>query len=359
MLTRDQFVYDLPPERIAQTPAEPRDASRLLRVDRQQQHVSHHIFSDLPTLLRPGDVLVVNNTRVLPCRLVGHKPTGGQVEVLLARRLRTEHDHEVWEALTRPGLKTGQSALVTGPTTTLTITALTDDDLVRTVRVDQSGAALLTALHELGHLPTPPYIRAWVGNEDRYQTIFGTREGSAAAPTAGLHFTERTFADLAVRGITVVPVTLHVGLGTFLPVKTRDVSAHQMHSEWYQIEQSTADTMSAAKRDGRRVVAVGTTVVRTLETLAQQYDPRQLPAACGDTSIFITPPYPFRVVDALVTNFHLPESTLVMLVSAFASYPQTPDVFTSFPTSLLGRAYAEAIAHNYRFFSFGDAMLIE
>lgn len=355
------FDYNLPPELIAQTPAEPRDASRLLRVDRQSQEISHHHFFDLPTLLRPGDLLVLNNTKVMPLRLFGKKTSGGAVEILLVKKHEVHEETEVWEALTRPGLKEGQTVIFGD--NELTATALGPKDYTRLVELSAAGDSLLGLLDKLGELPTPPYIKAFTGDPQRYQTIFAEHAGSAAAPTAGLHFTPSVFAALQERGVEIAYVTLHVGLGTFMGVKTENILEHKMHSEFYELTAETAAKINAAIAEGRRVIPVGTTSMRTLES-----------AVCGDriesekffvqanskeTDIFIYPGYKFTVCSALITNFHLPKSTLVMLVSAFTSAPQTDIPFSTFSQSLIGRAYQTAIENEYRFFSFGDAMLLE
>ncbi|MCD8485086.1 tRNA preQ1(34) S-adenosylmethionine ribosyltransferase-isomerase QueA [Candidatus Woesebacteria bacterium] len=356
------FHYDLPPELIAQTPVEPRDHSRLLVVDRQTKQFSHQHFYDLPTLLSSGDLLVVNNTKVLPVRLHGQKDTGGKIEVLLTKQISLESDHEVWQALTKPGLKVGQTVHFSSgksPDQTLTLTCVEDEGYTRLVKTSLRGPELLHALDALGEIPTPPYIEAFVGDPDRYQTIFAKHAGSAAAPTAGLHFTPDVFAALAEKGIDVVEVTLHVGLGTFLPVKVDDITEHKMHSEWYEVTPKAAERINAVKSAGKRVVAVGTTSMRTLESAAfTENGVGQVRAEAKETELYVYPPYQFQVCDAMITNFHLPESTLLMLVSAFASAPQTDEPFVDFSSSLIGQAYQTAIAEKYRFFSFGDAMLI-
>lgn len=355
-LRTEDFFYSLPEGRIADTPVEPRDSSKLLVLERQTGSLTDKVFSDFPSLLQPGDLVVLNNTRVLPVRVFGRKSTGGEVEVLLIRphspALPNTSLPVAWEALTRPGLKPGQTVIVGDGALTFTCLDQPAEGYSRLLSPSLIGDELVTALKQWGSLPTPPYIKEFTGDPERYQTIFGTREGSAAAPTASLHFTERTFADLKDRGVRIAFVTLHVGLGTFLPVKVSDVTQHHMHAEWCELPQETARAIAETKAAGHRVVAVGTTVARTLETSAGK-------EFVGDTRLFVYPPYPFNVVDALMTNFHLPESTLLMLVSAFASAPQpnSPE-FSSFAESLVGQAYQHAIAHHYRFFSFGDGMLI-
>lgn len=352
-----QFSYDLPPELIAQTPVEPRDASRLLRVDRKTGRIDHNHFYDLPTLLKSGDLLVINNTKVLPVRLRGKKETGGEIEILLTKRLSIDDQTETWEALTKPGLKVGQKVIVEKDAQKLEVTCVTDAGYTRHVELSASGAKLLHLLDLLGTLPTPPYIREFVGDPQRYQTVFAQAPGSAAAPTAGLHFTPGLFEKLRAVGVDIAEVTLHVGLGTFLPVKEAEIEKHHMHSEWYEITEEAAEKINRAKKEKRRVIAVGTTSLRTLESVADENG--LVHTGSNETSLFVFPPYKFRCADGLITNFHLPESTLLMLVSAFASWPQTVEKFVDFRSSLIGRAYREAIDEKYRFFSFGDAMFIE
>lgn len=354
-LRTEDFSYSLPEELIAHLPAEPRDSSRLLIAHRQSGNLSDQTFSYFPTLLQTGDLLVLNNTRVLPVRIFGKKPTGGEVEILLIRQhspaLPDSPESISWEALTRPGLKPGQTVIVGDGELSFRCLDQVSEGYSRLLSPSLSGEALITALKKWGTLPTPPYIKEFTGDPERYQTIFGTREGSAAAPTASLHFTDQTFADLQAREVKIAYVTLHVGLGTFLPVKVDDVTQHHMHAEWCEVSAETATEIAKTKAAGKRVVAVGTTVARTLETSGGQI-------FTGDTRLFVYPPYKFSVVDALLTNFHLPESTLLMLVTAFASAPQTALPFSTFAENIIGKAYAHAIANKYRFFSFGDAMFI-
>ncbi len=352
-----QFSYDLPAELIAQTPAKRRDASRLLRLNRIDSQIDHHHFYDLPTLLRPGDLLVLNDTKVLPVRLLGRKSSGGQVEVLLTKRVELNTDHEIWEALTKPGLKVGQIVVIERDHQPLQLKCVADQGYTRLVQTSAAGGKLLALLDRLGTLPLPPYIHDFAGDPARYQTVFAQAPGSAAAPTAGLHFTPALFDQLAAAGVCTTKITLHVGLGTFLPVKEKEIEKHQMHSEYYEIPNVAALAVNQAKKEGRRVVAVGTTALRTLESVADQ-DGLIKPGS-GETSLFVYPPYRFRCANALITNFHLPESTLLMLVAAFTSWPQTKTRFTDFSASALGQAYQLAIEQRYRFFSFGDAMLIE
>ena len=339
MLLKSDYFYELPEELIAQTPAEPRDSSRLLVYDRATGKTEHRIFRDIKEYLRPGDVLVVNNTKVLPARMYARTPNGAQVEVLLLKR----RDLKEWEVLVRPGKKARVGARLTvSDELSLTVTGQTETG-ERIVEFAFDGV-FEDILFRVGSMPLPPYIHEKLKDQNRYQTVYSKTEGSAAAPTAGLHFTQELLAQIRAMGVQVAEVLLHVGLGTFRPVKEEDLTRHVMHSEYYCVSQEAADIVNAAKRAGRRVIAVGTTSVRTLETVA---DERGFLRPCsGDTSIFIYPPYRFKCVDALITNFHLPESTLIMLVSALMGREQCLAV------------YKEAVEERYRFFSFGDAMLI-
>jgi len=335
------FDYELPEELIAQEPVEPRDAARLMVVHRVSGRVEHRVFRDLPEYLRAGDVLVLNDTRVIPARLFGAKEgTGGRVEVLLLRRLAPD----VWEALVRPGRRLPVGARVVLGGGALVATAVDRTDAGgRVLRFEPPGE-LERRLPEVGQMPLPPYIRRQLQDPERYQTVFAREEGSAAAPTAGLHFTPALLERIGAMGVEVVYLTLHVGLGTFRPVQVERVEEHRMHAEYYSVPPATAAAVSGAKREGRRVVAVGTTVARTLEA-ASSADGQVAPGH-GWTDLFIYPGYRWKVVDALITNFHLPRSTLLMLVSAFLGRERTL------------AAYAEAVRERYRFFSFGDAMLI-
>lgn len=362
------FDYTLPPDRIAQQPEPQRDHSRLLHLKRgggiSGGSLAHRHFYDLPSLLHRGDVLVINDTKVLPVRLHGHKETGGQAEILLTKRLAGIGQVETWEALTKPGLKPGQSVKVgEGTEFELKITCLEAQDYTRTVEVATQAADVLQSLYHLGEMPTPPYIKAFVGDPERYQTIFATNPGSAAAPTAGLHFTPALMSSLEQKGVKVVRITLDVGLGTFLHVTTPDISQHKMHSERFTISPESAEIINQALQENRRVIAVGTTSLRSLEAAAVEQNSYSngwsIQAQTSETELFVYPPYRFKIASALITNFHLPKSTLLMLISAFTSAPQTSENFTTFKESWLGQAYQEAIDQNYRFFSFGDAMLIE
>ena len=332
-------MYDLPEERIAQTPVEPRDHSRLMVLHRDTDQIEHRRFYDVIDYLNPGDVLVINETRVIPSRLFGERAGGGACEVLLLRQLGPKR----WETLVKPGKKLKPGAEITfGGGRLRARIAETTDVGGRIVDFDCDGT-FEAALDELGEMPLPPYIHERLEDKERYQTVYAKQEGSAAAPTAGLHFTPELLDRIREKGVDVVPVLLHVGLGTFRPVKTENVEEHEMHSEYFEVTAEAAARINAARERGGRVVAVGTTSVRTLESAAENgvLLPRR-----GETSIFIKPGYRFQMVDALITNFHLPGSTLVMLVSAL------------YDREKILAAYEEAVRDEYRFFSFGDAMLI-
>ncbi len=334
------FVYDLPEDRIAQTPIEPRDHSRLMVVHRADHSLEHRHFYDIIDYLNPGDVLVVNETRVIPARLIGERPTGGACEILLLKQLAPKK----WETLVRPGkkLKPGAQVIFGGGKLVATI-AQTTSDGGRIVDFECEGT-MEAALDELGEMPLPPYIHEKLQDRERYQTVYARQEGSAAAPTAGLHFTPELMQRIRDKGVEIVPVLLHVGLGTFRPVKVENVEDHEMHSEYFEVTEEAAQRVNAARERGNRIIAVGTTSVRTLESAAE--DGRLL-AKKGDTSIFIKPGYHYQLVDALITNFHLPGSTLLMLVSALYDREHILEV------------YKTAVEMEYRFFSFGDAMLID
>jgi S-adenosylmethionine:tRNA ribosyltransferase-isomerase len=382
-LKTSDFDYELPPELIAQTPAEPRDASRLMVIHRATGQMEHRVFGDVGEYLRPGDLLILNQTRVIPARLFGRKAkTGGKVELLLLKR----HDERTWEALVRgkklhPGLRielqkakdTGQG----GPTAPAASNTHSEARLAaQIIAGTESGGRLVRfeepiepLLEELGAVPLPPYIHQPLADPERYQTVYGRVEGSVAASTAGLHFTPDLLVGLRRTGVEMAFINLHIGLDTFRPVKEEQVTNHQIHTEWYELSAPVAEQINHAKLEGRRVIAVGTTVVRALESaasLGQQVDSspefrlvtesceadgetcgwRTVSAYSGPTDLFIYPGYRFRAVDVMVTNFHLPRSTLLMLVSAFAGQ------------ALISQAYKEAIHQRYRFFSFGDAMLL-
>ena len=337
------FDFHLPEELIAQTPLEKRDSSRLLIVDRETGQFSDQHFDNIIDQLEPGDALVMNNTRVLPARLYGTKPeTGGHVELLLLKN--TQGDS--WEVLAKPAkrLRVGTRVSFGDGRLTATVTEELEHG-GRIVRFDYQGI-FLEVLESLGEMPLPPYIHEKLEDRERYQTVYAKENGSAAAPTAGLHFTEELLDKIAAKGVKLVYLTLHVGLGTFRPVSVDNLEEHEMHSEFYSLSEEAAETLRQVKASGHRIVAVGTTSIRTLETIGSKFD-GQIQADSGWTNIFIKPGYQWKIVDAFSTNFHLPKSTLVMLVSAFAG------------RQLTLQAYEHAIAEYYRFFSFGDAMFIK
>lgn len=338
-LKKRDFYYDLPEELIAQTPAEPRDSSRLLVYHRAEKQIEHRIFRDITEYLRAGDVLVVNRTKVLPARLYAQTPNGGKAEVLLLKR----KDLNDWEVLVRPGRKCRIGArLKVNDELSLEVKGITDSG-ERIVMFFYKGA-FEDVLSRAGSMPLPPYIHEKLNDPERYQTVYCKENGSAAAPTAGLHFTPELLQKIRAMGVEIAEVLLHVGLGTFRPVKEENVLDHKMHSEYYEVSPEAAKIVNRAKKEGRRIIAVGTTSVRTLETVADENG--YLTPCHGDTEIFIYPPYRFKCVDALITNFHLPESTLLMLVSALCSREEVMEV------------YKTAVKEKYRFFSFGDACLI-
>ena len=339
MKTSD-FDFYLPEELIAQTPLERRDASRLLTLDKNTGAVGHHRFYELPRFLRPGDCLVLNDSRVLPARLIGRRPTGGACEVLLL----VDRGDNLWECLVRPGrkLKPGARVIFGDGRLTATVEAELNDGK-RAVRFQYQGI-FLEILEQLGRMPLPPYIKAELEDQERYQTVYSKVVGSAAAPTAGLHFTTELLDRIRGMGVKVCCVTLHVGLGTFRPVKAEDITDHEMHSEFCMISGETAGIINETKQNGGRVICVGTTSCRTVESFAAEDG--TLSERSGWTDIFIYPGYRFKVLDALITNFHLPQSTLIMLVSALAGRERVL------------AAYEAAVREKYRFFSFGDAMFI-
>lgn len=340
MKTSD-FYYDLPQELIAQTPLERRDGSRLMVLDKETGEMSHRHFYELPHFLRPGDCLVLNDSRVLPARLLGHRvPTGGAVEVLLL----IDRGEKIWECLVRPGRKLKPGAMLSFGDGLLTAEVLEElEGGNRLIRFHYEGI-FLEILEQLGKMPLPPYIKEELSNPERYQTVYSRAVGSAAAPTAGLHFTKELLNQIAEMGVNLAYVTLHVGLGTFRPVKEDEITDHEMHAEYCMIPQATADLINRTKQNGGRVICVGTTSCRTIESWAAEDG--TLKASAGWTSIYIYPGYRFKVLDGLITNFHLPESTLIMLVSALAGRERVL------------AAYEEAVRERYRFFSFGDAMLL-
>lgn len=340
-LKKKDFYFDLPEELIAQDPLEDRSSSRLLVLDKETGAVSHHVFRDIIAYLNPGDCLVLNNTKVIPARLLGVKEeTGAHVEVLLLKRLQAD----TWETLVKPGKKCKPGTLLSFGDGLLRAKVLdTVDEGNRVIQFFYEGI-WEEVLDRLGEMPLPPYITHKLQDKNRYQTVYAKFDGSAAAPTAGLHFTKELLAEIEKKGVKLAFVTLHVGLGTFRPVKEENVLDHHMHSEFYQVTKETAELINETKANGGRVICVGTTSCRTVESAADENG--QVIAGSGDTEIFIYPGYRFKVLDALITNFHLPESTLVMLVSALAGREHVLN------------AYEEAIKERYRFFSFGDAMFI-
>ena len=339
MKTSD-FDYYLPEELIAQTPATPRDSSRLLVFDRAKDEIEHKHFYDIIDYLKEGDVLVRNNTKVLPARMFAYTKNGGRVEILLLKRF----DLTEWEVLVKPGKKAKPGAeLVVSEELSLTVLSNIEESGSRRVKFSFDGV-FEDVISRLGEMPLPPYITEKLKDKERYQTVYAKVDGSAAAPTAGLHFTEELIEKIKQKGVEIVDVLLHVGLGTFRPVKTDDILSHHMHSEYYEVSEEAAQKINAAKREGRRVIAVGTTSVRTLESVADQNG--FVKAQKGNTEIFIYPPYRFKCVDALITNFHLPKSTLLMLVSSLSTREKILEL------------YDIAVKERYRFFSFGDACMI-
>ena len=339
LLNTKSYFYDLPEELIAQTPAEPRDSSRLLVYHKENNTIEHKIFKDIVDYFKCGDVLVLNNTKVLPARLYGQKETGASIEVLLLKRINID----TWECLAKPGkrLKTG--------------TIINFNDELKGEIIDDTGfggkiikfiynGVFEEIIDKIGLMPLPPYIKNQYKDKNRYQTVYNKISGSSAAPTAGLHFTNELLETLKQKGVEIIEVLLHVGLGTFRPVSEENILNHEMHSEYIEITQENADKINKAKSEGRRIIAVGTTSVRVLESSCDENG--KLVATKKDTNIFIYPGYKFKIIDGLITNFHLPESTLIMLVSAFCGYDETM------------KFYNEAVKEKYRFFSFGDATLL-
>ncbi len=385
MLHKSDFTYELPPELIAHAPLAQRDASRLLVLNRISGEIIHSNFRVLPSFLRKGDILVRNNSKVLKARIFGYKTTtGGKVEILLNKFVKSSIDSCIWDCIVRPGIAVGQKLTFGNGKLEAECVGVSTVNYTRQILFRVPISAFYGLVDEIGETPLPPYIdpkRASAAAQnaaansaaetaedalfERYQTTYAREFGSVAAPTAGLHFTPQVDADLRARGIEIHEVTLHVGLGTFLPVKTDAITDHVMHSEQYTLSAQTAAALTKAKAEGRRIIAVGTTTCRVLESCAELVstsNPAQpqyaLKPQSTETAIFIYPPYRFKFIDGLITNFHLPESTLLMLISAFVSQPNTPHAFTTFAESTVGKAYAAAIAEKYRFFSFGDSMFI-
>ncbi|MBS1456650.1 MAG: tRNA preQ1(34) S-adenosylmethionine ribosyltransferase-isomerase QueA [Clostridia bacterium] len=340
MKTED-FDYYLPEELIAQTPVEPRDSSRLLYFNRETDAVEDKIFRDIEFILKPGDVLVRNVTRVLPARLYAYTENGGKVEILLLKRFNLTE----WEVLAKPAkkLKEGTRLVINEELSLISEGVYDEDQGSRKVKFEFTGV-FEDVISRVGEMPLPPYIHEKLKDKERYQTVYSKVNGSAAAPTAGLHFTEELLKRLKDNGVIIVDILLHVGLGTFRPVKVEDVSKHHMHSEYYEVSEEAAAVINKAKREGRRVIAVGTTSIRTLESAAN--DDGTVRAEKGNTEIFLYPPYKFKCVEGCITNFHLPKSTLIMLISCFSTRERILEI------------YKYAVERKYRFFSFGDAMLI-
>lgn len=340
-MKRSDFYYDLPEELIAQTPVEPRDSSRMMHIDRKTGKIEHGFFHDLPSFLKKGDLLIVNDSRVIPARLYGQKKeTGGAIEFLLLEQKTNQN----WEIICRPAKKAKPGARFVFGNGLLEAEVLEIlDDGKRLVKLACEGS-VYHVLDQIGQMPLPPYITEQLKDKERYQTVYSEVSGSAAAPTAGLHFTPELMEKIESMGIHIAHVTLHVGLGTFRPVKADEITDHKMHSEHYMMSKETADLINRTKACGGRVIAVGTTSCRTLESVFSLYGEAR--ECHGDTDIFIYPGYEFKCIDGLITNFHLPESTLIMLVSAFLGYDKTM------------HAYKTAVDEKYRFFSFGDAMAI-
>jgi len=345
------FDYELPPSHIANQPAFPRDASKLMLINRKTNGISHHVFKELPELLDKNTLLVINDTRVYPARIYGKKSTGGKVEMLLVKKL----ENNMWEALTKPGLSEG-TIVDFGE---FTIEVIEKRERTSLIKPNISEDEFYKILEKTGSIPIPPYIHSSLSRDElkeKYQTVYAKETGSAAAPTAGLHFTSEVFEALRKKGIEVVSLTLHVGLGTFAPIDDEKMKESKLHAEYFEITKEEAEKINAAKKSGKKIISVGTTTLRALESATD--DNGLLQPFMGETTIFIKPGYSFRMVDGLITNFHLPKSSLLMLVSAFCSFPNTDTTFNNFSHNLLGKAYKAAIENDYRFFSFGDATLV-
>ncbi len=340
LLSTSAYFYELPEELIAQTPVYPRDSSRLLYYNAENKCIEHKIFNQIDTLLNEGDVLVINNTKVIPARIFGYDEKGREYEILLLKRL----NYTEWEALLRPARKAKiGSLIIINEELKLTIKSIQPDNGVRTISFEFDGV-FEDILDRVGQMPLPPYITEKLEDKTRYQTVYAKTEGSAAAPTAGLHFTPELLERIKAKGVKVVEVLLHVGLGTFRPVKADNILEHKMHEEYYKVSTESAEAINGAIKEGRKVIAVGTTSVRTLESAVGEDG--LIKAGEGNTNIFIYPGYKFKVVKGLITNFHLPESTLIMLVSAFIGRDETLNIYNT------------AVAERYRFFSFGDSMIL-
>jgi S-adenosylmethionine:tRNA ribosyltransferase-isomerase len=347
-----QFDYLLPDNLIASVPVSPRDHSKLMVLNRKNRDITHRTFYELPSLLEKGDVLVFNQTKVFPGRLYGHKSTGGKCEVLLLKPL----SNNSWEAISRPGLKVGQSISFESKLVGKVINKLEE-----TIEIEFpiQTSQLMEQLLVVGKTPLPPYIKNGLSEErirEVYQTVYAKDAGSIAAPTAGFHFTKELLEKLGEMGIRQEFVELKVGLGTFKSVKVENITQHKMHREWYELTPKTSEALNSARKSGNKIYAVGTTVARVLESSSDAHG--ILSPSNGETGIFIYPPYKFKSIDGIITNFHLPRTTLLMLVAGFTSFPNTPEPYTNFSSSFIGEAYENAIKHGYRFFSFGDSMFI-
>ncbi len=343
-LSVHDFYYDLPESLIAQEPVEPRDSSRLMVLDRKNETVEDKIFQDITDYLSPGDVLVINDSKVIPARIFGEKEgSGAPIEVVLLRR----HESDLWEVLTRPGKKTkvGTSIIFGSELRATVEDVIEGGNRMLRFEYDKTKEDFFSIIDRLGMMPLPPYIKKPLEDKDRYQTVYANERGSAAAPTAGLHFTPELLEKIKEMGVKIAPVMLHVGLGTFRPVKVEKLAEHTMHSEFITVTKESADIINSARASGGRIIAVGTTSCRTLESASDENG--IVHPTCDDTKIFIYPGYKFKATDALITNFHLPESTLIMLVSALAS------------RDFIMKAYESAVEKKYRFFSFGDAMFVQ
>ncbi len=353
----DLFDYILPEDRIGTVPAEPRESARLLVINRVNLTIVEGRVGDLVSILGPDDVLVLNDTKVFPARLFGQKESGGKVEILLIRE-----DGDSWWAMSKPGLGKGKRLkfkAMPADRQDLSGEIIDNKNGLVKIKFDKTGEEFKKIILEIGKTPLPPYINSSLTEEEareKYQTVYAKYEGSVAAPTAGFHFSENLLKRLKERGVKICYVTLHVGLGTFQGVKTENIEDHQMHSEWFELAEETAKELNQYKQEGKRIISVGTTATRVLESCANDFG--LLEPATRETKIFIYPPYKFKFVDALITNFHLPKSTLLMLVSAFVSSPNTEEKFINFKSSLVGEAYQRAIDLDFHFYSFGDAMFI-
>lgn len=360
-LSLDQFDYHLPSHLIAHQPRMKRDSSKLLWLSKQTDSISHHHFFTLPQILKKGDVLVRNNTKVLPARIMGQKTTGGKIEILLEKAL--DFGWNNWLCLTKPGIKQATEVVFKNSKLKALITTIdtqkpTAQTYLRSIHF-YGLDDIKSALFSIGLTPVPPYIHSQQTEKElreTYQTTYAKKLGSVAAPTAGLHFTKELDNVLKLNGVQILELTLHVGLGTFLAVKTPDITKHFMHGERFELDAQTAHKLNLAKKNRKRIIAVGTTTVRVLEDSIDQNGVFQ--AKTGETQIYIYPPYQFKAIDGLITNFHLPQTTLLMLVAAFVSQPNTSHKFTEFQKCLAGKGYAEAIKNQYQFYSFGDSMLI-